>query len=124
MDYIKIIPCVTMENPVEEAKFYNDSGADEVAFFDSNASRESLDKNIPIIKEITRNIDIPLIACGGVRRLEDVKKLLYAGASKVCMKSAPMNDISIVKLSIEFTELNKFCGILVTCGPMISSLRF
>lgn len=101
MDYIKIIPCVTMENPVEEAKFYNDSGADEVAFFDSNASRESLDKNIPIIKEITRNIDIPLIACGGVRRLEDVKKLLYAGASKVCMKSAPMNDISIVKEASE-----------------------
>ncbi|MCR5367404.1 phosphoribosyl-ATP pyrophosphatase /phosphoribosyl-AMP cyclohydrolase [Eubacterium ruminantium] len=96
MDYRKIIPCVTMENPIEEAKFYNDSGADEVAFFDSAASRESLDKNIPIIKEITRNIDIPLIACGGVRRLEDVKKLLYAGASKVCMKSAPMQDISIV----------------------------
>ena len=49
MDYRKIIPCVTMENPIEEAKFYNDSGADEVAFFDSAASRESLDKNIPII---------------------------------------------------------------------------
>ncbi|SEF42539.1 phosphoribosyl-ATP pyrophosphatase /phosphoribosyl-AMP cyclohydrolase [Eubacterium ruminantium] len=97
MEYRKIIPCVTMENPIEEARFYNDSGADEVAFFDSKASRESLDKNIPIIKEITRNIDIPLIACGGVRRLEDVKKLLYAGASKVCMKSAPMQDISIVR---------------------------
>ncbi|MBQ6230008.1 MAG: bifunctional phosphoribosyl-AMP cyclohydrolase/phosphoribosyl-ATP diphosphatase HisIE [Eubacterium sp.] len=96
MEYRKIIPCVTMEDPVGEARFYNDSGADEVAFFDSTASRESLDKNIPIIKEITRNIDIPLIACGGVRRLEDVKKLLYAGASKVCMKSAPMQDISIV----------------------------
>ena len=101
MEYRKIIPCVTMENPIEEARFYNDSGADEVAFFDSTASRESLDKNIPIIKEITRNIDIPLIACGGVRRLEDVKKLLYAGASKVCMKSAPMQDISIVSEASE-----------------------
>ena len=57
MEYRKIIPCVTMENPIEEARFYNDSGADEVAFFDSTASRESLDKNIPIIKEITRNIN-------------------------------------------------------------------
>ncbi|MCR5148650.1 MAG: bifunctional phosphoribosyl-AMP cyclohydrolase/phosphoribosyl-ATP diphosphatase HisIE [Eubacterium sp.] len=118
MEYRKIIPCVTMENPIEEARFYNDSGADEVAFFDSKASRESLDKNIPIIKEITRNIDIPLIACGGVRRLEDVKKLLYAGASKVCMKSAPMQDISIVReasdrfgseriiVTIDLTEVN------------------
>ena len=96
MMYKKIIPCVTMNNPVAEAKFYNDAGADEVAFFDSTATREGLEKNIPIIKEITRTIDIPLIACGGVRRLEDVKKLLYAGASKVCMKSAPMNDIGIV----------------------------
>ncbi len=96
MEYIKIIPCVTMENPVAEAKFYNDAGADEIAFFDSTATRESIDKNIPIIKEITTEIDIPLIACGGVRRLEDVKKLLYAGASKVCMNSAPRNDISIV----------------------------
>ena len=96
MDIKKIIPCVTMENPVAEAKFYNDAGADEVAFFDANATRESIDKNIPIIKEITSEIDIPLIACGGVRRLEDIKKLLYAGASKVCMNSAPRNDISIV----------------------------
>ncbi len=96
MDFKKIIPCVTMENPIAEAKLYNDTGADEVAFFDSTATRESIDKNIPIIKEITSEIDIPLIACGGVRRLEDVKKLLYAGASKVCMNSAPRSDISIV----------------------------
>ena len=92
-----IIPCVTKENPIVEAKFYNDTGADAVAFFDSEASREGLEKNIPIIREIARNIDIPIIACGGVRRLEDVKKLLYAGASKVCMKSAPLENIGIVR---------------------------
>ncbi len=98
---VKIIPCVTLDNPVAEAKFYNDTGADAVAFFDSKASREGLEKNIPVIKEIAREVDIPIIACGGVRRLEDVKKLLYAGASKVCMKSAPLNDISIVKEASE-----------------------
>jgi len=92
-----IIPCVTKEDPVAEAKFYNDTGADAVAFFDSQASREGLEKNIPIIKEISRVVDIPIIACGGVRRLEDVKKLLYAGASKVCMKSAPLENIGIVR---------------------------
>ena len=97
MDGKRIIPCVTMDNPVAEAKYYNDTGADAIAFFDSGASREGLEKNIPVIKEIAREVDIPIIACGGVRRLEDVKKLLYAGASKVCMKSAPLDDISIVK---------------------------
>ncbi len=97
MGYKKIIPCLSLENPLEEALFYNDAGADEIAFFDSSCAREDIDKNIATIKEITRQLDIPLIACGGVRRLEDIKKLLYAGASKVCMKTAPLENIDIVK---------------------------
>mgnify|MGYP003463985725 FL=1 len=97
MDYKKIIPCLSLDNPIEEAVFYNDAGADEIAFFDSSCAREDIDKNIAIIKEITRQVDVPLIACGGVRRLEDIKKLLYAGASKVCMKRAPLDNIEIVR---------------------------
>lgn len=97
MEYKKIIPCLSMDNPIEEALYYNDAGADEIAFFDSTCSRDDIDKNIAIIKEITRQVDVPLIACGGVKRLEDIKKLLYAGASKVCMKRAPLEDINIVK---------------------------
>lgn len=97
MEYKKIIPCLSMDNPVEEALYYNDAGADEIAFFDSTCNRDDIDKNIAIIKEITRQVDVPLIACGGVKRLEDIKKLLYAGASKVCMKRAPLEDINIVK---------------------------
>ncbi len=101
MDYKKIVPCISLENPIEDALFFNDAGADEIAFFDSSCEREDIDKNIAIIKEITRQIDVPLIACGGVRRLEDIKKLLYAGASKVCMKSAPLIDIGIVREASE-----------------------
>ncbi|MBQ8923539.1 MAG: bifunctional phosphoribosyl-AMP cyclohydrolase/phosphoribosyl-ATP diphosphatase HisIE [Lachnospiraceae bacterium] len=97
MEYKKIIPCLSLDNPIEEALFYNDAGADEIAFFDSSCAREDIDKNIATIKEITGQVDVPLVACGGVRRLEDIKKLLYAGASKVCMKSAPLEDINIVK---------------------------
>lgn len=101
MNYKKIIPCLSMDNPIEEALFYNDAGADEIAFFDSSCAREDIDKNIALIKEITRLIDVPLVACGGVRRLEDVKKLLYAGASKVCMKTAPLISLDIVKEASE-----------------------
>ncbi len=97
MDYKMIIPCVTMENPVEEAKFYDDAGADAIAFFDSTATQNKLDENVTVIKEITRQLDIPLIACGGVRTIEDIKKLLYAGATKICMKSAPLDNIGIVR---------------------------
>lgn len=97
MNYKKIIPCLSLDHPFEEALYYNDAGADEIAFFDSLCKSDDIEKNIAMIKEITRQIDVPLIACGGVKRLEDIKKLLYAGASKVCMKSAPLADINIVK---------------------------
>lgn len=101
MEYKKIMPCLSMDNPVEEALYYNDSGADVIAFFDSKCTVDNIEKNIATIREITKQIDIPLIACGGVRRLEDIKKLLYAGASKICMKRAPLNDINIVREAAE-----------------------
>lgn len=95
--YKKIIPCLDLKNPVEMAKYYNDAGADEIAFFDSKATKEGREADISVIKEICKVVDIPLIACGGVRRLEDVKKMLYAGASKVCMKSAAINNPGLVR---------------------------
>ena len=97
MKYTKVIPCLSMDNPIDEAIFYNDSGADSIAFFDSSCKKEDIDKNISLIRKITSIIDVPLIVCGGVRSIEDIKKLLYAGASKICMKTAPLNDINIVR---------------------------
>lgn len=96
MNYKKIIPCLDMVHPIEMAQYYNDCGADEIAYFDSKATKEGREANIAVIKEICKNVDIPLIACGGVRRLEDIKKMLYAGASKVCMKSAALNNPELV----------------------------
>lgn len=101
MEYKKIMPCLSLENPVDEAVYYNDSGADAIAFFDSTCLSENIEINIATIREITKQIDIPLIVCGGVRRLEDIKKLLYAGASKICMKRAPLEDINIVRDAAE-----------------------
>lgn len=97
MEYKKIMPCLSLDNAIEEAIYYNDSGADAIAFFDSTCLAENIEINIATIRNITKQIDIPLIACGGVRRLEDIKKLLYAGASKICMKRAPLEDINIVR---------------------------
>ena len=92
----KIIPCLDLNNAVEMAKYYNDAGADEIAYFDSKATKDGREPNVAIIRQICDSVDIPLIACGGVRELEDVKKLLYAGASKVCMKSAALNTPELV----------------------------
>ena len=97
MDYIKIIPCLDLDDPIGSARFYNDSGADEIAYFDSKATKEGREPNIRQIREITRIVDIPLLACGGVRNVEDAKKILYAGANKVCMNSAAVANPEIVK---------------------------
>ncbi|MDO4554760.1 MAG: bifunctional phosphoribosyl-AMP cyclohydrolase/phosphoribosyl-ATP diphosphatase HisIE [Lachnospiraceae bacterium] len=97
MDYVKIIPCLDLDNPVEAACYYNDSGADEIAYFDSKATKEGREPNIKEIKEITRSVDIPLLVCGGIRCMEDIKKVLYAGANKVCMNSAAIANPDLVK---------------------------
>ena len=111
MDYTKIIPRLSLEKPVEMAKYYNDCGADEVAFFDSSASREGREPNIQLIKDISREIDIPLLVCGGIKNLEDVKKVLYAGAAKVCIKTAAVNNPEML---IEISERFGSDRIIVT----------
>ena len=97
MEYTKLIPTLSLKNPIKMATYYNDCGADEVAYFDSAASKEGREPDIELIKKIKRSIDIPLIYCGGIKKLEDAKKVLYAGAAKICMKSAALNNPDIVK---------------------------
>ena len=97
MDYVKIIPCLDLEDPVASARYYNDCGADEIAYFDSKATKEGREPNIRQIRDITRVVDIPLLACGGVRGIEDVKKILYAGANKACINSAAVANPDLVK---------------------------
>lgn len=75
---IKIIPCIYGGKPAEAAKAYDHSGADAVGYYDEKITAET-------VKEIAKDIDIPLYAGGGIEDLEDVKKILYAGADKVCL---------------------------------------
>lgn len=121
----KIIPCLDLNNAVEMAKYYNDAGADEIAYFDSKATKDGREPNVAIIRQICDNVDIPLIACGGVRELEDVKKLLYAGASKVCMKSAALNTPELVtEASDRFGSERIICTIdLSECDDPVGYAR-
>ena len=96
MNNVKVIPCLDLNDPVGMAKYYNDAGADEVAFFDSKATKEGREADISTIRDICKNIDIPLLACGGIKTIDDVKRVLYAGASKVCIKSAALNNPALV----------------------------
>ena len=70
-------------DPVEIAQRYNDQGADELTFLDITASSDNRDLILHIIERVAEQIFIPLTVGGGVRKVEDVRRLLNAGADKV-----------------------------------------
>ena len=77
-----------IQEDVEElVKLYNDSGIDKLLIFDLSDSDLEHEVNIHIIKELNRNIEIPVCAGGNINRLEDIKKLLYAGCKQVMLNS-------------------------------------
>lgn len=84
-------------DPVEVAKMYDQQGADEVAFLDITASHEQRDILIDIVRRTAEQIFIPLTVGGGVRRLEDIRKLLKAGADKVSINTAAVKDPRFVE---------------------------
>ena len=83
-------------DPVEVARRYDEAGADEIAFLDITASSDARDTIVPIIERVADQVFIPLTVGGGVRRVEDVRKLLNAGADKVSINTAAVTNPSLV----------------------------
>ena len=109
----RIIPCLDVTNgrvvkgvnfvdlidagdPVEIAKKYNDQGADELTFLDITASSDNRDLILGIIERVAEQVFIPLTVGGGVRAVNDVRRLLNAGADKVSINTAAINNPSLV----------------------------
>lgn len=84
-------------NPISYAKYFSDNGADEIIVFDLSQGDEEHEISIGIIKEIAREIEVPMIVGGNVKRVEDVKKLLYAGATKVMLNFSKESNIALTK---------------------------
>lgn len=101
MSYKRLIPCIFIaggkvvkwvndktvlcEDVVKLARYYSDHGADELLVFDLSDSDEDHDNSIDLMRKINRNISIPMVAGGNIKRLEDVKKILYAGAKRAML---------------------------------------
>ena len=98
----RIIPCLDVDDgrvvkgikfkeirdagdPVELARFYNEQGADELIFLDIGASYKSRETLIEVVENVSREVFIPLTVGGGIRSVEDMRKILMAGADKVAM---------------------------------------
>ena len=91
-------------DPVEQAKFYDKSGADELCFLDITASFEKRSIILDIVKATDEQVFIPLTVGGGIREIADIRNLLLAGADKVSINSAAVARPEFVK------EASDKCG--------------
>ena len=116
MEIIKIMPCLDMKNgrvvkgvhfvdirdagdPVENAAFYQKEGADELAMLDIAATLENRKTRLEWVKQVSSVIDIPLTVGGGIGSLEDIELVLEAGADRVSMNSAAVQNPELVRKS-------------------------
>jgi cyclase len=110
----RIIPCLDVKNgrvvkginfvelkdagdPVEQAKIYSEGGADEICFLDITASNENRDTIVEIVRKTAKQCFVPLTVGGGVRTIQNITDLLLAGADKVSINTAAVNNIAFVK---------------------------
>jgi cyclase len=118
MDIIKIMPCLDMKNgrvvkgihfvnirdagdPVENAKYYQEQGADELAMLDIAATLENRKTRLEWVRQVSAVIDIPLTVGGGINSLEDIEMVIDAGAGKISMNSAAVSNPDLVRKGAE-----------------------
>ena len=86
-----------MADPVELAKYYNQSGADELVFYDITASAEGRNIFTDILKKVASEIFIPLCVGGGIRNLDDFDRVLKSGADKVSVNSGAIANPDLIQ---------------------------
>lgn len=112
----RIIPCLDVKDgrvvkginfvglkdagdPVEVAKRYNHEGADEITFLDITASHEKRKTIVDVVKEVAKEVFIPLTVGGGISTLEDIYSLLHVGCDKVSVNSSAIKNPSFINES-------------------------
>lgn len=110
----RIIPCLDVKDgrvvkginfvglkevgdPVELAKSYYEQGADELVFLDITATHEQRDTMVQVIEKVASAIFIPFTVGGGIRSVEDIRKMLLAGADKVSLNSAAVKNPKLIQ---------------------------
>lgn len=110
----RIIPCLDVDNgrvvkgvqfveirdagdPVEVAKRYDQQGADEITFLDITASSDNRETIVHVVEQVASQVFIPLTVGGGIRKVEDVRQMLNAGADKVSINTAAIHNPDFVR---------------------------
>ena len=117
----RIIPCLDIDmgrvvkgvsfvnlydagDPTELADYYNRAGADELVFLDITASSGNREIILDVVKSVSESVFIPLTVGGGVRSLEDIRRLLHSGADKISINTSAVQNPNLIK------ECSKFFG--------------
>ncbi len=115
----RIIPCLDVKDgrvvkgiqflqlrdagdPVELARFYDEQGADELVFLDISASVEGRKTMVEVVKAVASELAIPFTVGGGINSLEDMKKILRAGADKVSLNTAAVLNPELIREGADF----------------------
>ena len=134
----RIIPCLDVDNgrvvkgvnfvgirdagdPVEVAKRYNAQGADEITFLDITASHERRDTTVNVVEKISENVFIPLTVGGGIRSLDDIQTMLNAGADKVSINTAAIENPHLVEEAAD--RFGSQCIVVAVDAKLVSGKK-
>jgi len=115
----RIIPCLDVDNgrvvkgvrfreirdagdPVEIARFYDAQGADEIIFLDITASSDDRQTMVSVVEAIASEVFIPLTVGGGIRHIDDVRRMLNAGADKVSINTAAISNPALIRQAANY----------------------
>jgi len=132
----RIIPCLDVDNgrvvkgvkfvdirdagsPVEIARRYNLAGADEITFLDITASSDNRQTTVDMVEQVASEVFIPLTVGGGIRKFEDVRRMLNAGADKVAINTAAIHNPELVKEATD--KVGSQCIVLAIDAKCVSA---
>lgn len=115
----RIIPCLDVKNgetvkginfenlqyagdPIELAKKYSDDGADELVFLDITATNEGRKTTVQMVEKVAKQVFIPFTVGGGIASIEDMRRLLQAGADKIAINSAAVQNPQLIKEASDY----------------------
>jgi imidazole glycerol-phosphate synthase subunit HisF len=113
-------------DPVEQARIYDAAGADELVFLDISATHEGRDTVVDMVRRVASSVFMPLAVGGGIRTVEDMRRLLLAGADKISVNSAAVNNPQLLREGAE--RFGSQCIVLAVdarrCSPPGESPRW
>src|SRR6202790_3709666 len=111
---VKFFDHVDAGDPIEQARRYQDAGADELVFYDISASHEGRGIMAELVSHVVEQIFMPLTVGGGIRTLDDATRLIQAGAEKVSLNSAAVKNPQLIRnVSRKFGR----CATVVNIDP-------